>query len=200
MAVYPVIRWWKLIVLQHWTEMVSRRTLLKRLASLPLVGGLFGTGLLAGSPVQSPAIRRDYFKELGVRTFINAAGTYTFMTGSLMHPEVIEAYNYATNQFVLLDDLQDKVGERLAELLRCEAATITSGAASAITLGTAAVLTGMDQEKVVQLPDLTGMKSEVILQKSHVIGYAHAIRNCGVKMVEVSPERSWRRPSMRRRP
>jgi L-seryl-tRNA(Ser) seleniumtransferase len=165
--------------------MLTRRTLLKRLASLPLVGGLFGTGLMAGSPPQSQPIRRDYFKELGVRTFINAAGTYTFMTGCLMHPEVIEAYNYATNEYVLLDDLQDKVGERLAELLRCEAATITAGAASAITLGTAGVLTGMDPEKVIQIPDLKGMKSEVILQKSHVIGYAHAIRNCGVKLVEV---------------
>jgi L-seryl-tRNA(Ser) seleniumtransferase len=165
--------------------MVTRRTLVKQLASLPLVGGLFGTGLMAATPVQSPAIRRDYFKELGVRTFINAAGTYTFMTGCLMRPEVIEAYNYATNEYVLLDDLQDKVGARIAELLRCEAATITAGAASAITLGTAGVLSGMDPEKVIQIPDLTGMKSEVILQKSHVIGYAHAIRNCGVKMVEV---------------
>ena len=165
--------------------MVTRRTLLKRLGTLPLVGGLFGTGLMAGSPVQSPAIRRDYFKELGVRTFINAAGTYTFMTGCLMRPEVIEAYNYATNEYVLLDDLQDKVGARIAELLRCEAATITAGAASAITLGTAGVLSGMDPEKVIQIPDLKGMKSEVILQKSHVIGYAHAIRNCGVKLIEV---------------
>ncbi|MEN8203102.1 MAG: aminotransferase class V-fold PLP-dependent enzyme [Bacteroidota bacterium] len=165
--------------------MVSRRTLLKRLAGLPLVGGLFGTGLLAGSPVQNPGIRRDYFKELGVRTFINAAGTYTSMTGSLMRPEVIEAYNYATNEYVLLDDLQDKVGERIASLLNCEAATITAGAASAITLGTAGVLTGMDQEKVIQLPDLTGMKSEVIIQKSHRIVYDHAIRNCGVRLVEV---------------
>jgi D-glucosaminate-6-phosphate ammonia-lyase len=97
MAVYQVIRWWKLIVLQHWTKMVTRRALLKNLASLPIVGGLFSTGLLAGSPVPNQVIRRDYFKELGVRTFINAAGTYTFMTGCLMHPEVIESYNNATH-------------------------------------------------------------------------------------------------------
>ena len=173
MEAYPEIHWLKLIVSHHWTDMVTRRKLLKSLASLPLVGGLFSTGLMAASPAPVPGVRRDYFKELGVRTFINAAGTYTFMTGCLMHPEVIDAYNYATNDFVLLDDLQDKVGERIAELLRCEAATVTAGAASAITLGTAGVLTGMDPEKVIQIPDLTGMKSEVILQKSHVIGYAH---------------------------
>jgi L-seryl-tRNA(Ser) seleniumtransferase len=166
--------------------MITRRVLIKKLMGLPLVGGLFGAGIFKYSPgFSNPVIRRDYFKELGVRTFINAAGTYTFMTGSLMRPEVLDAYNYATDDYVILDDLQDKVGERIASLLHCEAATITAGAASAITLGTAGILTGMDEKKVIQLPDLTGMKSEVIIQKSHHIGYAHAIRNCGVNLVEV---------------
>jgi L-seryl-tRNA(Ser) seleniumtransferase len=165
--------------------MITRRVLLKRLTGLPVVGGLFSAGLFGNSPVMASPQRRDYFKELGVRTFINAAGTYTFMTGSLMRPEVLEAYNYATNEFVILDELQDKVGERIASLLHCEAATITAGAASAITLATAGVLTGMDEQKAIQLPDLTGMKSEVIIQKSHRIGYDHAIRNCGVKIVGV---------------
>ena len=143
---------------------------MKKLAGMPLVGGMFGAGILTPGMASASVARRDYFKELGVRTFINAAGTYTFMTGSLMRPEVIDAYNYATNDYVILDDLQDKVGERIAQLLHCEAATITSGAASAITLGTAGVLSGMDEEKVIQIPDLTGMKSEVIIQKSHKIG------------------------------
>ena len=165
--------------------MVTRRGLLKRLAGLPLVGGLFGLEIFADSSVSDYPLRRDYFKELGVRTFINAAGTYTFMTGCLMRPEVVDAYNYATNEYVILDDLQDKVGERIASLLHCEAATITAGAASAMTLGLAGVLSGMDGEKVIQIPDLTGMKSEVIIQKSHWIGYIHALRNCGVKIVEV---------------
>ncbi len=165
--------------------MLTRRALLKRLAGLPLVGSLFGATAISMASAPTIAVRRDYFKELGVRTFINAAGTYTSMTGSLMRPEVLDAYNYATNEYVILDELQDEVGKRIAELLHCEAATITAGAASAITLGTAGVLTGMDEKKVVQLPDLTGMKSEVILQKSHRIAYDHAIRNCGVKLVEV---------------
>ncbi len=165
--------------------MITRRELMKKLAGMPLLGGLFGAGILTPGIASGNPARRDYFKELGVRTFINAAGTYTFMTGSLMRPEVIDAYNYATNDYVILDDLQDKVGERIAQLLHCEAATITSGAASAITLGTAGILSGMDEKKVVQIPDLTGMKSEVIIQKSHMIGYAHAIRNCGVKIIEV---------------
>ena len=130
-------------------------------------------------------MRRDYFKELGVRTFINAAGTYTAMTGCLMPPEVTDAIKYATGDYVNLDDLQDKVGERIAELLHCEYATITAGCFSAITFGTAGVISGMDNEKVKQIPDLTGLKNEVILQKSHEIGYAHAIRNTGAYLVIV---------------
>jgi L-seryl-tRNA(Ser) seleniumtransferase len=129
--------------------------------------------------------RRDYFGELGVRPFINAAGTYTAMTASLMLPEVMDAINYASEHFVMLDELHDKVGERLAGLLRCEAAMVTSGAASALTLGTAAVLTGTDRQKIVDLPNLASMKSEVIIQKAHRFGYDHAVRNCGVRLVEV---------------
>ena len=170
--------------------MASRRDLLKSLSTLPLVGGLFGTGLIAGAATPLSPFRRDYFKELGVRTFINAAGTYTSMSGCLMHPEVMEAINYASNQYANLDDLQDAVGERIAELLGCEYATITAGAFSAITLGTAGVMTGMDPKKAAQLPnDRSGMKYEVILQKSHHIGYAHAIRNAGADLVIVETAR-----------
>jgi L-seryl-tRNA(Ser) seleniumtransferase len=85
----------------------------------------------------------------------------------------------------MLDELHDKVGERIATMLHCEAAMVTSGAASALTLGTAAVLTGTDRQKIVDLPDLAKMKSEVIIQKSHRFGYDHAVRNCGVRLVEV---------------
>ncbi|HTE34511.1 MAG TPA: aminotransferase class V-fold PLP-dependent enzyme [Chryseolinea sp.] len=162
--------------------MANRRDLLKGLVTLPLLAPL--TNVAADAPAQE--FERDYFKELGLRTFINAAGTYTMLTASLPHPEVIKAINYAALQYVRLEDLQDRVGERIAELLKCEAAMITAGAASAITLGTAGVLTGGDMKKAAAIPtDLTGMKSEVILQKSHRVGYAHAIQNCGVKIIEV---------------
>src|SRR5436190_13944522 len=85
----------------------------------------------------------------------------------------------------MLDELHDKVGERIAAMVHSEAAMVTAGAASALTLGTAAVLTGTDRQKIVDLPNLAGMKSEVIIQKSHRFGYDHAVRNCGVKLVEV---------------
>lgn len=167
--------------------MINRRQLLKRLPSIPFLGALMGTSALTISEAaaKNPAGFRDFYKELGLRTFINAAGTYTAMTGSLMEPEAAAAWQYAVQGYVMLDDIQDRVGERLSSLLRCEAATISAGAASAMTLGMAGVLTGMDQKKIVQLPDLTGMKNEVIIQKSHDVGYTHALRNCGVKMVYV---------------
>jgi uncharacterized pyridoxal phosphate-dependent enzyme len=165
--------------------MTHRRDLLKGLVTLPLAGAAAAESLAASSE-SNPDFGRDYFKELGVRTFVNAAGTYTMLTASLLHPEVVKAYNYATSQFVRLEDLQDKVGERIAELLKCEAAMVTSGAASAITLGTAGVITGGDPVKADQIPlDMTGLKNEVIVQKKHRVGYDHAIRNCGAKIIEV---------------
>jgi len=164
--------------------MWPRRRFLRTLSGLPL------TGLTAGrtAAAQTAAVRQlggDYFRELGVRPFINAAGTYTSMTASLMPPEVMDAIKYASRHFVMLDELHDRVGERIASLLGCEAAMVTAGAASALTLGTAAVLTGSDRKKIVDLPNLAGMKSEVIVQKSHRFGYDHAVRNCGVRLVEV---------------
>ena len=168
--------------------MTKRRDILKGLVTLPLIGTAAGHTVLASEG--SKDFERDYFQELGLRTFINAAGTYTTLTASLPHPEVIKAINYAALQYVNLEELQDKVGERIAELLKCEAAMVSAGAASAITLGTAAVVTGGDLEKAARIPtDLSGMKSEVIIQKSHHIGYVHAIRNCGVKLVEVETKK-----------
>jgi uncharacterized pyridoxal phosphate-dependent enzyme len=166
--------------------MTKRRDLLKGLITVPLAGGLAAHEAFALPASPNKDFERDYFKELGVRTFINAAGTYTMLTASLPHPEVVKAINYAALQFVRLEELQDKVGERISELIKCEAAMVTAGAASAITLGTAAVVTGGDPQKAERIPnDLTGMKSEVIIQKSHRVGYDHAIRNCGVKLIEV---------------
>ncbi len=153
---------------------------------MPILGTILPAGWQEKWDVQSGDFERDYFKELGLRTFINAAGTYTALTASLMHPEVIKAINYARLQFVRLEDLQDKVGERLAELLQCEGAMVTAGAASAITLGTAAIVTGGDPDKIERIPvDMTGMKTEVISQKTHRVGYDHAMRNCGLKVIEV---------------
>jgi len=155
--------------------MPNRRRFLQGLSSLPLMA----------TPSVASTVKRDYFKELGIRPFINAAGTYTTLTASLMQPEVVQAIDYASKQFVHLIDLHDAVGKRIASLIGCEAAMVTAGAASALTLGTAACMTGANQEFIRRLPDTTGMKTEVIIQKSHRYGYDHAIRNCGIRFVEV---------------
>src|SRR5215475_15007577 len=164
--------------------MTNRRSFLHAISSVPFLGGLFSPSVIAATP---PRVSRDFFKELGVRPFINAAGTYTTLTASLMWPEVVEAINYASKAFVPLNDLQEAAGKRLAELIGCEAAMITSGAAAALTVGTAACVAGKNPDWIRRIPDLagTGMKSEVIVQKSHRYGYDHAVRNCGVRLVEV---------------
>jgi L-seryl-tRNA(Ser) seleniumtransferase len=165
--------------------MWSRRRFLEIISGLPIVGGLIEATTTPAAAAAARTAGRDYFRELGVRPFINAAGTYTAMTASLMPTEVLDAINYASKHYVMLDELHDKVGERIATLVHSEAAMVTSGAASALTLGTAAVLAGTDRQKIVELPNLATMKSEVIVQKSHRFGYEHAVRNCGVKLVEV---------------
>lgn len=168
---------------------MKRRDLIKSLTALPLVGGLFSTfpfNTTSAAPANVVA-KRDLFKELGVRTFINARGTITFMSGSLMYDYVLDTIQDTSQEFCMLDELQDKVGARIAEMTHAEAATVTSGAFSALTLGMAGILTGMDTKKVAQLPHIegSGMKSEVIIQNTHRIGYNQALTNCGVKLVYV---------------
>ncbi len=168
--------------------MLNRRTLIKRLSAMPLLGGIFGTSAFTSTLLAAPvAASRNLLKELGVRTFINAAGTYTAMTGSLMDDDAVDAILAASKDFVMLDEVQTKVGEKIAALTHAESAVVTAGCFSAMTLGLAGVLTGMDQKKVEQLPHLegSGMKSEVIAQKAHNIGYSHALTNTGCTIVQV---------------
>jgi L-seryl-tRNA(Ser) seleniumtransferase len=168
---------------------MKRREVIKSLSVLPVAGVALGSSFPLESVIAPPATsappKRNLFRELGLRTFINAAGTYTAMTGSLMPDEVTEAMIAASREFVLLDDVQDKAGERIAAMCHAEAATVTAGCWSAMVLGTAGVLTGKDQKKIAQLPDLEGLKCEVITQKSHNTGYVHALKNTGVTIVEI---------------
>jgi L-seryl-tRNA(Ser) seleniumtransferase len=125
------------------------------------------------------------YEELGLRPFINAAGTYTMYSASLMPREVVSAMQEASLRYVSISELQEAAGKRIASLVGSEAALVTSGCAGALTLATAACVCGSDQEKIRRTPDVSGMKNEVIFQKTHRFGYDHAIRNVGVKIVEV---------------
>jgi len=166
---------------------MKRREILKTLSLLPLTGAVAANAASVSGVISPLDTKRDLFKELGIRTFINAAGNYTVMSGSLMPPDVMDAINAASKKFALVDDVQEKVGAKIAEMCHAEAAMVTAGCWSALMLGMAGVLTGMDTKKVSQVPNLagTGMKSEVILQKSHSLGYDHALTQAGVKLIKV---------------
>lgn len=125
------------------------------------------------------------YEQLGVRPIINFQGTHTSIGASKIWPEIHEAMAEASRHYVVLEELQQAIGERLARLIGTEAALVTTGAAGAIMLGTCAALTGEDVDKVRRLPDLTGMRTEVIIQKRHRNAYDHAVRNTGVRIVEV---------------
>ncbi len=136
----------------------------------------------------------DYYRKLGVDTIINAAGTYTYLTASVMPPQVQRAVAQAALHPVVLADLQQKAGEYLARRLRCEGAVVTSGASGALTLATAACMVSANQCKPGQLPqEAAGMKNEVIVQKAHRYEYDHAMLLCGVRIVEVVTVEDYKR-------
>jgi L-seryl-tRNA(Ser) seleniumtransferase len=167
---------------------MKRRDILKNLSLLPFAGGVAASIVpsedVKATPPSQP--KRDLVKELGLRTFINAAGTYTFMTASLMPEEVMEAINTSSKEFIMYDEVQDKVGQKIAELCRAEAAMVTAGCWSALVLGTAGVLTGMDEKKVALLPNTDSFdKNEVIVQEGHNHDYIHALTNTGVRPVVI---------------
>jgi L-seryl-tRNA(Ser) seleniumtransferase len=176
-----------IMLLLNWSS--SRRKFLTGSSVLSALAG-FSPRRLFASAGQTEAARKppNIYDRLGVRTRINAKGTYTYLTGSLLPPEAARAMEEAARHYVVLDELQRAVGEKIAQMLGVEAACVTSGAAGAMVIGTAACLTGKDPEKIKRIPDTTGMKNEVIIQKSHRYGFDHAVRNVGVRLVEVESE------------
>ncbi len=139
------------------------------------------------APATVPASEgEDYYDKLGVTKIINAAGTYTALTASIMPPSVQAAVARAAKHPVRLAELQKAAGEYLAQKLRCEAALVSAGAASALTLGTAACLTVANKCNIRDIPtEVPRMKNEVLIQKGHRYGYDQAVLCCGVRFVEV---------------
>lgn len=165
---------------------MKRRDIIKSLTILPIAGGVLGGVLSCESfSSDSNAPKRDLFKELGVTPLINAGVTMTFLSGSLMLPEVLEAINSTAHDFANMYELQDRVGAKIAEMLHCEAAMVTSGASCAMLLGTAAAITGTDEAKIKLLPNFPGPRPEVIMQKSHRYLFDQAVSTTGAKIVEV---------------
>lgn len=125
------------------------------------------------------------YERLGVRPIINVAGTMTRYGGALMGKEALEAMDEAARQSVRLDELQAAASKVIAEITHAEAGIVTTGASAALTLGTAACITGFDVGRMNRLPDTTGMPNEVIMPWHQISGYDHAIRAAGARIVGV---------------
>ena len=128
------------------------------------------------------------YEELGVTTVINCQGTMTMLGGSILRPELEAVMAMAGRHFVSIPELEVAAGKRIAEMLKLPdgySALVTSGAAAAIQSGLAGILTGDNENLIRQIPDLTGMKSEVIIQKSHRNPFDHQLRNTGIKLIEI---------------
>ncbi len=169
--------------------MLKRRSFLKGAASVAPLSVLPQVSIadLPGLPT------RDYYKELGLTPFINAAGAYSSYGGARMRPEVVAAMQYAATHKVKMRELHDAVGARIAELVGSESAMVTSGATAAMVLGVAACMTLDDAEKMRQLPNTTGMKNEIIIQKKHRYTYDRALTVAGATLVEIESEADVRR-------
>ncbi|MFL6443951.1 MAG: aminotransferase class V-fold PLP-dependent enzyme [Candidatus Sulfotelmatobacter sp.] len=130
----------------------------------------------------------NVYDELGVPTVINCEGTMTMLGGSILRPELEAVMAMAGRHFVSIPALEVAAGKRISEMLKLPdgySALVTSGAAAAIQSGLAGILTGDNESFIRQIPDLTGMKSEVIIQKSHRNPFDHQLRNTGIKLVEI---------------
>jgi L-seryl-tRNA(Ser) seleniumtransferase len=126
--------------------------------------------------------------ELRVRRTINAAGNMTMLGGSMLSSQVQAAMAEANETFVDMEELLDKSGMAIAEILGTEAALVTSGCFAALALGTAAIIAGKNADSIARLPDTTGMRSEMLIQKPTRYHYDRAVSVPGAKLVEVGDQ------------
>lgn len=172
------------------SKFVNRRELFRQ-------GSLLSSAALASaaSAAQKPAPTTKnavsanaakLYESIGVRPLINARGTFTIITGSETLPEVKQAMDAASRSYVQMDELMEGVGKRLAELTGAPWGIVTAGCAAALTNCTAASVAGTNPERMERLPDLTGLKSEVIIPSYSRNVYDHAVRMIGVKIIEIN--------------
>lgn len=177
-------------------ERSNRRTFIGAVSALSAAlmspRKLFGTPAAAkaggGRKLTGFGSTGNVYEELGVTTVINGQGTMTVLGGSLPRPEVEEVMVLGGQHFVSIVELEVAAGKRLTEMLKLPAgydALVTAGAAAAMQSGLAGILTADNPKLIRQIPDLTGMKSEVLIQKTHRNPFDHQLRTTGVKLIEV---------------
>ncbi len=181
---------------------MKRREILKTLSVVPVAGGIMSidplmlsdkhkkpandAGLLSNPVEGALALGPQIYQSIGVEPVINCRGTFTAIGGSIELPEVRKAADYASQNYVYIDELAMAVGKRLAALTGAEWGMVSSGCAAGMKHVTVACITDGDPEKLVRVPDLTGFtKTEVIAPRYSRNQYDHAIRNAGVKLITV---------------
>jgi len=163
---------------------MNRRQLLSRAGITAAWASVIHRERAAAAP-GALEIGSGIYQSIGVRPLINCRGTFTIITGSQTLPEVKRAMDEASRHYVDLDELADGVGKRLAEITGAEWGVVSAGCAAGMTNVTAACIAGTDPEKMQRLPNLHGLKSEVIIPQHSRNVYDHAIRMLGVRIVEV---------------
>ena len=177
---------------------MKRREIIKQLGVVPIAGSFLATGSMFGNAFEetspagpgTPLGDKSIYEAIGVETIINCRGTFTILGGSTERPEVIEAIEAASGYFVQYDELAFGIGKRLSEITKAPWGIISAGCAAGLKLVTAACVAGGNPEKLVRIPNLSGLeKTEVISPRYSRNVYDHAIRNIGVTMIDVdSPE------------
>jgi D-glucosaminate-6-phosphate ammonia-lyase len=135
--------------------------------------------------LKPPPRRAEIYRRMGVRTVINGSGASTNVGGSLMRPETAAAMVEASQAFIILEELNAKVGEKIAEVTGAEAGLVTCGSWAAMGLAAAACIAGSDPEKIARLPDSAGMANEIVLHRAHRLAYDQAYRVGGAKLIEI---------------
>lgn len=173
---------------------MKRRDIMMRLGIVPIAGSLFSSESALGNPFDEASPLADsgisgdtrIYDSIGVVPIINCRGTFTILGGSTERPEVLKAMESASGYFVQYDELALGIGQRLSELTKAEWGMVSAGCAAGLKHVTAACVTGGNPEKLIRIPDLTGLeKTEVISPRYSRNVYDHAIRNVGVTMITV---------------
>jgi D-glucosaminate-6-phosphate ammonia-lyase len=129
------------------------------------------------------------YEELGVRPVINAQGNRTVIGGSSLSRAIAEARDQANERYVPMEELLQKSGEYIAQLVGTEAAYVTSGCCAALALSACACLAGDDPEKMAQLPDTSGMANEIIVLQAQRYSYDRCYTVSGARLVPVGDDK-----------
>jgi len=169
---------------------MKRRNVIKAMTLLPLADGVLPFKSVVGAPTnditEGKKVEPNIFRSIGVEPVINCMGTFTIIGGSLERPPVRAAMEAASKNFIQYDELAEGIGRRMAQLTGAEWGMVSAGCAAGLKHVTAACVTGGNPEKLIRIPDLTGFdKTEVVIPVTSRNAYDHAIRNKGVKVIDV---------------